>query len=383
MRWRCIAIPLCLGLLAGCASAPPTVALPWRDADFAHDPALVKTSKAELFRLDAALVAELRAATDLTRDPRQRSDQLVALLFDRAAGGFTYAAGHSTPAMQTWTERRGDCLSLTVLTYALARAAGVDAHMQEVRVPALLDRRGNIDFLNRHVNVLVRLQTPTAPGRRNGSAAPALVIDFEPAVGSFREGTPLSDDAILARYYNNLAVEHYARGEDAAAYAHFKAAIGADPRFAPSYGNLAQLYVRRGYAAEAEQLLRQAVALTDAADLSLWRLHQLLLAQGRSAEAAQFEALLHTRRERDPYYWLGVGVERLRARDYGPAIAALQRAQSMSQGFDEVHRYLALAYWRAGETRLAQEQLAVLAGRGLEDPAYVALRAKFDRATAQ
>jgi transglutaminase-like putative cysteine protease len=73
---------------------------------------------------------------------------------------FAYAGGHSTVAADTWRLRRGDCLSLSVMSVALARALAVPAQVQEVRVPASFDRRGGVDFLNAHVNVLVRNDRP-------------------------------------------------------------------------------------------------------------------------------------------------------------------------------------------------------------------------------
>src|SRR5439155_1192340 len=69
-----------------------------------------------------------------------------------------------------------------------------------------------------------------------------VIIDFEPQVASRREGTVLSDDGIVARFYNNVAAEYLAQGDLTSAYAHFKAAVLADPGYSPSYSNLAQLY---------------------------------------------------------------------------------------------------------------------------------------------
>jgi tetratricopeptide (TPR) repeat protein len=366
-------------LLAGCASAPAPDAAPWRDADFAYDPKQVAVGKDELFRLPPEVAAELRAARASVPQRVDRQERLKSRLFDAAGQGFLYRSGLTTVAAQTWRDKRGDCLSLTVLAYAMARELGLPATMQDVRVPMQIDRRGEIDYLNRHVNLLIP-QTAAKPGSRSWSRVEALVIDFEPGVGSFRAGTPLTDDGVLARYYNNRGAEHYARDEQAAAYAYYKAAIQTDRTFSASYGNLAQLYLRRGYADDAERLLRQAVALTDEADLPLWSLHRLLLAQGRTDEAARIAQVQQARRERDPYYWLGVGVERIRQQDWPAAIAALERAQAMTTGFDEVHRYLALAYWRAGDTPRARAQWALLEGRPARDPAFVALAKKIDGA---
>ncbi|MFN9480816.1 MAG: tetratricopeptide repeat protein [Betaproteobacteria bacterium] len=199
-------------------------------------------------------------------------------------------------------------------------------------------------------------------------------------MGSFRVGTPLTDDRVLARYCNNRGAEHNARGEQAAAYAYYKAALPTDRSFTAAYGNLPQLYLRRGYVDGAERLLRQAVALSAEADLALWSLHRLLRAQGLPDEAVQIAQLQQARRERDPYYWLGVGVERIGRQDWPAAVAALERAQALTTGFDEAHRYLALAYWRAGDAPRARAQWARLDGRPGRDPAFVALVRKIDSA---
>ena len=243
---------------------------------------------------------------------------------------------------------------------ALARALEVPAQIQEVRVPVAFDRRGGVDFLNNHVNVLV-------PNERelramNRTLPPGyIVVDFEPQVGTRKKGEALADHAVLARFYNNLAAEHLAQGQNRLAYAHFKAAITADPGYAASYSNLAELYLRVGLKQGAEKLLRLALAVNDRSNLALNSLHRLLLAEGRDGEALQYQAILESRREQDPYYWLGLGLDRLRQAQYAQAVDALERAQALTSGFEEVHRYLAIAYWRTGKPHMARDQLAVLA----------------------
>jgi Tfp pilus assembly protein PilF len=261
--------------------------------------------------------------------------------------------------MDTWRKRRGDCLSLSVLGIALARHLNLQAQIQEVRVPVYYDRRGGVDFLNAHVNVLLRNdRTLDAMGR---SFPPGdIVVDFEPQLGSRQRGTALSDSAVLARYLNNLGAEHLAKGEDRLAYANFKAAILADPGHASSYGNLAQLYLRAGQDAKAEALLKHALTLNGTNYLALLELHRLLLAQGRTAEAAAYEQKLLSRRAQDPYYWLGLGLDHLQGARYQPAADALERALALTSGFAEVHKSLAIAYARLGQAHKAREQLAVL-----------------------
>jgi tetratricopeptide (TPR) repeat protein len=378
MLRRVLSIAVCVLGLAACAGVPtgtPVSQLPWRDAAFGYDGAPVAVSREELFRLDPQLLERLQAQAPATLSTGQRLKALLATVFGPDGHGFSYAAGHSTTAAQTWRLQRGDCLSLTVLTYAVARAMNMAAQMQEVPTPVLYDRRGGLDFVNQHVNVLF-LRAHRTPMEGTGSRD--VIVDFEPDLASARVGLALSEDAILARYYNNIAAEQLAQGRSDLAYAHFKAAILADPAYAASYGNLAVLYRGAGLAAEAEQLLRHALVRADPPDVPLHALHQLLLEQGRDTEARHYAELLQSRQSRDPYHWISLGLRHLQEGDWREAIAALERAQGMVSGFPEVHRYLALAYWRAGEPARANEQLARLASLAGTDAAVSSLSRKFN-----
>src|SRR2546421_7390299 len=375
MLLKALSIGGCFIVLAGCAAAPPAplpADLLWQDRAFNYDAALVSVGKRDLFQLDAGLLSKLHDSGIQNSSAQYRLHYLVSILFGPAAKDFPYSAGHSTIAAETWRRKRGDCLSLTVLAYSLANALGMSVQMQEVRVPVVFDRRGNVEFLNRHVNVLVRGAGDLyliAGSMRSGD----VIIDFEPQIASRREGLALSDDGILARFYNNVAAESLAQGDLTLAYAHFKAAVLADPGYSPSYSNLAQLYTRKGLLRSAEQLLSYAIALNDDADIALRSLYQLLVSQGRESEALKYKEILQARQEKDPYYWLGVGLHHLQEGNYQKAVNALEHAQDLTRGFQEVHRYLAIAYWRAGKPIQAKNQLSVLASLMVGDLGVAAL----------
>jgi tetratricopeptide (TPR) repeat protein len=375
-------LALC-AVFAGCASAPPTATdLPWHDQRFGHDPALVDTDLGTLFALDAPTLRELQSAV-AGRPGGQgaRTARLLELVFGPDLKTFAYAGGHSTPAAQTWHNRRGDCLSLSILTVALARALDVQAQLQEVRVPPLFDRRGTVDFLNQHVNVLVPNERDLRAGGRLLPAG-AIVVDFEPQPGTRAKGRPLTDAEVLARFLNNRAAEQLAAGDERRAYAHFKAAILADPGFLPAQGNLAQLYLRAGLQADAEVLLRRALAHDDSSDFALVSLQQLMLVQGRADEARAFAAALAARRDRDPYYWFGLGLRRLQDGEPARAAAALERAQALTSGFAEIHQVLAIAYWRDGRLHEARDQLARLDALGGGEGKLALLQRKLAAETA-
>ncbi|MES2584124.1 MAG: hypothetical protein V4627_15485 [Pseudomonadota bacterium] len=383
-RKLCAVFSVVLGL-GGCATTPvPPLALNsvWQDKTFNYQRELVKETRDTLFALDAAVVHDLSLDEGVGRSSERRLELLVARLYGPNGIRLAYSTGHTTGASETWHNKRGDCLSLTILAYAAARHLGINAHMQEVRTPPLVDRRDGVDFVNGHVNVFIRFASEvTVNGQSFGAGS--FIIDFEPQVGSRRTGHWLTESAILARYYNNRAAEYLVQKDDARAYAYYRAAIELAPDYAAPFGNLAQLYARHGLLAGAEQLLHHAIALDGPSYAPLRAMHQLLSLQGRAAEARRYAELLEKRQDEDPYHWMGVGIAALQNGRNAAAIRALERAASLTAGFEELHFYLGVAYGRNGQSEAANKQLVAMRAINNEGPSVALLSKKLQGLSPQ
>jgi len=373
-----IVVTVFLCLLGGCAtpkSAPQMAVIPWQDQTFQYDAATVAVGKNELFKLDPALQAMIQRALPGLVAPDEKLNFLTTLLFGPNGHSFPYALNHSTVAEETWQNRRGDCLSLTVLAYSIAKTLGLASTMQQVQIPSVYNRSGRVDFVTGHVNLRTDVRTEVdRASTRSGS----ILIDFEAQVGSWERGQDLTEEGILARYDNNIAGEYLARGDKNMAYAYFKSAILVDPDYAPSFSNLAQLYLNAGFEQDAEKLLRHAATLDQDNYQTLTALSHLLQSQGRTEEASTLIAKLNEKQNQDPYYWLGLGVGYLKEGRAQQSIAVLERAQNLSVGFLEVHHYLALAYWRAGKKSDAENQLSILASMGQDSAVLELLHKKIN-----
>ena len=379
-RYLCAVIWVTVGL-AGCAapqldSAPPPTSSLWEDQAFGYQSALVTETRDTVFALDPAMLASLLTPGRKVQSTRQRLDLLVSRLYNPQGIRLSYASGRTMGAAETWRSQSGDCMSLTVMAYAAARALGLNAYVQEVQVPLTFDRRDGADFIAGHVNLLVRHAYDVSVNNQTMSVE-SFVIDFEPQMGANRFGQPLTEDAIMARYYNNRAAQYMVAKDDVLAYAYYRAAIAAGPAYAPAFVNLAQLYARKGLLASAEQLLTHAITLGGPSYSALHNMHRLLTAQGRTAEAQHFAQLLVKQQKQNPYYWIDLGMAAMRDYDYRSAIRALERAAALATGFEEIHYQLALAYWRDGRQEAAREQLAVLDSINHQAPGVGTLSKKF------
>jgi tetratricopeptide (TPR) repeat protein len=371
--------------LAGCATQPVETALAdavWQDDVFGYRAARVVEGREAVFGLDETLRQSLASHEGDSGSTEGRIDRLVSRLYGPTGIRLSYGSGHTTGASQTWINQRGDCLSLTILAYAAAKHLGLPARMQEVRVPVLVDRRGGMDYVNEHVNLHIRADTEILLNGQVFSSG-GFVIDFEPQPGARNTGRWLSENAILARYYNNRATEYLAQDDRASAYAYFRAAIRLAPDYAPLYTNLAHLYARHGLAGPAEQLLHHAIALGGPSYAPLRGMAQLLRAQGRDAEAQRYADLLAKRQDEDPYHWLGLGLDALRDGRHAAAISALEKASALTTGFEEIHYHLGLAYWRSGQVEAARKQLAALSAINSRDPGIAVLSKKLQNNAPQ
>jgi Flp pilus assembly protein TadD len=372
-----------VGALSGCASvstAPVSPQALWQDQHFAYDPSLVVETRESLFLIEPELANKLAAADVKTAGLRKRLLLMLGQIYGNGNVGLTYVSGNTTGAMDTWRNQKGDCLSLTVLAYSAAKSLGIQAQMQDVPVPLTTDRRLGTEFVNGHVNVFIP-NRDGFDGRKLSASNGGLVIDFEPYSASYRAGDVLAESDVMARFYNNRGAQLMVQSDQRRAYAYFRASISADSQYAPALANLGQLYALSGKPQNAESILRHAISLGGRSYSPLRNMIDLLNAQGRSPEARFFSEQLKKREQDDPYHWIALGLDALRANRFEPAVRYFERAAEVTQGFEEVHSNLAWAYMQTGRKEAAQKQLKLLADVNSNSPSLHKLAKKINQGT--
>ncbi|GAA4881315.1 hypothetical protein GCM10023333_14320 [Ferrimonas pelagia] len=237
-------------------------------------------------------------------DPR---GALVDYLFNE--GRVQYDSRLTRNAAETFSAGAGNCMSLVLMTAALAQSLDLSVQYQLVEAPPVWDRQGGLYLINGHVN----LRLAQRPGERSLLASNSTVIDFLP--GNQMRGyriTSLTEQQLMALYYNNIAAESMVEGDLDRAYALLRAAHHIEPQFPVVWNTLGVLYRRRGMVEEAEQVYRYAVTLPQIELDALHNLSILLASQNRLQEWQQIHGQLELKRIRNPYYYFDMGEQAYR-----------------------------------------------------------------------
>jgi Flp pilus assembly protein TadD len=286
-------------------------------------------------------------------------EKLRALLFAlRETGRFDLIYDDKTrTAVETFDQRRGNCLSFTNMFIALAREVGIGASFQEVAVPPTWVREGDSVIVNRHMNVSVQLDI-----------IGEHVVDFNMA--DFRAVYPrrrVSDARGLAHFYSNIGVERMLAGDRVGALDAYATAIASDATFAPPWSNLGLLYLRAGFPAYAEAAWRHALERTPG-DLSvLSNLAHLMDMQGRKSEREGLERDVQRYRMKNPYYRYWLAQRAVENGNLQEAVSQLKRAIRDQPQDENFYALLALVSARQSDSVAAQRWLAKAAEVATED----------------
>ena len=139
---------------------------------------------------------------------RMRLERLAEFLFRKSGLGMEYSADATLTVEQAYRTRKANCLTFTLLTVALARESGLQAYAQEL--DDIVAGRVDDDIVYRfnHVNAGFTI----GHSRFTIDVARDLVKARGPP-------KPISDQRLLALYYNNRAAELLAAASPAAAVA--------------------------------------------------------------------------------------------------------------------------------------------------------------------
>lgn len=360
-------------LVTGCVSAPPPLTPGLlQDGLFAAPQTAIDPERA------LAVSPAMRDFAQRARAPSRRmADLRATLLQDLQAGGrlrLSYDSSTTRNAAEAFEARAGNCLSLALMTAALAREMGLEATLQSVQGEDSYTRLGDLVFASGHVNlVLTRALAPHStlavePERE-------LTVDFLP--GRDLRGQRvrrISDATVKAMYLNNRAAEVLEQGLAPDAYWWARAAVLQDPGYLPAVNTLGVIYLRHGHLAQAELAFRSLLAQAPRHTSAMTNLILLLGRAGRPAEAAVWAERLQSLQPHPPFERLDQGRAAYAAGDITRA-RELFTAELRQQPYQpEVHFWLAVAHQRLGEADLAAAHLAQAADHS-STPAMHALYA--------
>ena len=299
-----------------------------------------------------------------TGSREQRLEKLVHLIFDPDGMHLEYDPYATHTLTETWETSRANCLSFTLLFVTLARAAGIDARVQEVAQVVSWYQDEGVIYSVGHVNAGVEVNDRTA------------VVDLDRNVLYDRYGPrPITEQRALAHFYNNRGAQAMAGGDLVLARTYLNAALALSPQFTPGWNNLGVLDTREGHLPQARTDFETALRLQPRHAASLTNASALYQRLGDSQRAAQLAKRLEQVERKDPFAQFRMGNQAEEQRDYARAIHYYQRAIALYSNAHQFHFGLARAYFLAGDNANASKEM--LRARDLAGEDATVLRAAY------
>ena len=346
-------------LLSACVSTPTVT-----------QQRVVPTFNDQLFaaptdRIDAAdifaVTPEMKryVETDIAGDLKVKGlhQGLFDALYSPGKLKLDYDSAITRNAAQAFSDRSGNCLSLVILTAALAKELGMTVRFQMVYLDEAWSRSDGIDFFDEHVNVtLGPKRTIGQPSRIDDTE---MTIDFLPPhdLGKLRTRV-IGEETIIAMYMNNRAAEALARRSFDNAYWWARAAITNDPTYIPAYNTLGVVYKMHGNTNEADHVFGQILTMEPENTIAMSNQVLVLNDLGRTSEANELAAKLKKIKPYPPFYFFDLGMRAMQKADYAEAKTMFAREVHRASYYHESHFWLAVAEYRLGDLRQARKQMA-------------------------
>lgn len=265
---------------------------------------------------------------------------------EKSTRKFDYRARTYTAA-ETLENLQGNCMSLAVLTTALARHAGVDIRYQLVDSSPVFYKDSDVVVKGLHVRSKL-YQRPVTSGNVYFTRS-SLVVDYLPDDKTRFIGN-ISKNKFMALYFGNRAVEFLADEQLSQAYWHLRRALEYMPDDAANLNTLAVLFKRAGSASRAEEVYQYGIASAKE-KLTLLKNYRLMLQeQGRDQEASAVAKQMAAFNDPSPFGWLDAANVAFNAGDY-------QEAELFYRKSIQAAPYLDYGYFGVAKVKFHQGEL--------------------------
>jgi len=357
-----------VGGLSGCAMEPQ--ARPRTDVfvDSAFGPPSTPVNPAAALALTPAM--QRFADGEMAAEIRSKGvrDGLIDALYTKGRLQLDYDAEATRTAGEAFDARRGNCMSLVLMTAAFARYLNLPVRFNSVVIEENWTRYNGIFFVAGHVNISLERPRHTPSSGLLFGEPDMLTIDFlPPSEARSRRSRVVDESTILAMFLNNRAAEALTVNKVDDAYWWARAAIMTDSRWLAAYNTLAVLYRRKGLFGAAESTLRLVLEREPSNTQAMSNLVLVLSDTGRQAEAQNYANQLAQLQPVPPYKFFDEGVAAMKAGEFATARQFFRKEVARAAYVPEFHFWLGLANWGLGDVPGARGEIA----KALENSATV------------
>jgi tetratricopeptide (TPR) repeat protein len=336
-------------------------------------------SSDDIFRLGENAKIFAKDAIKGIRNPQEQVKALANAIFSRSEFNLLYRADANTVAQTTFENRAANCLSLSIMTYALADELGFGARFQHIEIPEYWTRREGQRLLNSHINLQI---LPKQDRAHIELIKQGFEVDFDAqATKKHDKRNLLSQSQVVSLFYNNKGSDALLHKNYLQAYAYFRAAYLAEPKQAYLLANLGYLYRLNSLNKMAEQVYLLAIDI-DRNNLTAWQNLAFLYKHiNQDNKASEILADLEKRRVNNPFYHISLGDSAYERQEWQQALNYYRKALRLDGNLHEVFFGLAKTYYELGEFERSEHflKLAKQKSRSREEQHIYAGKIEFLR----
>ncbi|WP_154224201.1 tetratricopeptide repeat protein [Marinicella rhabdoformis] len=245
----------------------------------------------------------------------------------------------------------GNCLSLAILTKALAQMSNVAIQYELAKTPGVFQRESGFLLNSQHIRTVIYDKHVTNVPMFSSKDL-KIKIDYFSTLGS-RTLRKVKKEEFYAMFYSNRAAESMIDGQLETAYWHLKEAIQLDKDNLVAINMLGVLYDRMGHVDFAERLFEYGLSFGHDQLEMLNNYHKLLVRNNRVNKAQEIAVIIDEYNDPNPFKWLDLADQELKNKNYLRAIKFYEKAIQKADYLHQPYAGLAKANFFLGRTNQA------------------------------
>jgi len=290
-------------------------------------------------------------------------------------------SGKTLTAEQSLIQTEGNCLSLAILTTALAKSVGVDTGYQLVDSQPVYQKEEDIILSAQHIRSLLFEPKKSPKQQFNRGQLElgrnTLIVDYFPTQNS-RIRKNISESEFVAMYYKNIAADAIINRLYDDAYWLIRESFHHSPMDEQSINMMALVHEKKGFKRLAEKLYLFGLKYAEN-KLDLLRNYYIFLkSQHRRIDAQRIKIQLATIEVPNPFDWINLGNTSFAQNKYREAKRYYKKAAKQAPYLHQAHFGIAKSDFKMGNIRRAKASMKLAKEKAIDQNTKSLYQKKLD-----